>query len=69
MNSNEVSWNKCEGLLGSVYVTVNMCNQIIRVFPEIFSEYMYSLKSPGSMCISFFLNQLLHKFTEYIVRI
>ena len=32
----------------SIYVTVNMCNQGIRVFPEIFSEYAYSLKWPGN---------------------
>ena len=31
-----------------IYVTVNMCNQGIRVFPEIFSEYTYSLKWSGN---------------------
>ena len=32
----------------NVYVTVNMCNQGIRVFPENFSEYAYSLKWSGN---------------------
>ena len=31
-----------------VYVTVNMRNQGIRIFPEIFSEYAYSLKWSGN---------------------
>ena len=34
-----------------IYVTVNMCNQGIRVFPEIFSEYAYSPKWSGNTCI------------------
>ena len=29
--------------ISDVYVTVNMCNQGIRVFTEIFREYAYSL--------------------------
>ena len=33
------------------YVTVNMCNQGIHVFPENFSEYAYSLKWSGNTCI------------------
>ena len=35
-------------IYSNVYVTVNMCNQGIRVFPEIFSEYAYSLKWSGN---------------------
>ena len=31
-----------------VYVTVNMCNQGIRVFPKNFSEYAYSLNWSGN---------------------
>ena len=34
-----------------IYVTVNMCNQ---VFPEIFSEYPYSLKILGNTRIHWF---------------
>ena len=31
------------GVCQHIYVTVNMCNQGIRVFPENFREYVYSL--------------------------
>ena len=34
-----------------IYVTLNMCNQGIRVFPENFSEYAYSLNWSGNTCI------------------
>ena len=34
-----------------IYVTVNMCNQGIRVFTENFREYAYSLKWSGNMRI------------------
>ena len=37
-----------------IYVTVNMCNQGIRVFPEIFSEYAYSPKWSGNTRIPWF---------------
>ena len=33
-----------EGDDRDIYVTVNMCNQGIRVFPEVVREYVYSLK-------------------------
>ena len=35
-------WGLMEGDDIYIYVTVNMCNQGICVFPEIFSEYAYS---------------------------
>ena len=42
-----------------VYVTVNMCNQGIRVFPENFSEYTYSLKWSGN-------TRIPENFREYL---
>ena len=49
-----------------IYVTVNMCNQGIRVFPENFSEYAYSLKNVREYV--YFLVLMTREYTYSLTR-